>query len=129
MAEFCLECLKKFEPNANTNNTTVSIDPYLCEGCGQLKPVVLTITDKTCGQCSHFLGMGDWNLCCDLPHPECPMGHLCYENTTACEKFEPIEKLTEKEFYEKYCRKCGSLRCEGMKIEWFDGCQYKRYLQ
>ena len=45
MAEFCLECLKKFEPNANTNNTTVSIDPYLCEGCGQLKPVVVAFAD------------------------------------------------------------------------------------
>ena len=91
MAEFCLECLKKFEPNANVNNTTVSTNLYLCEGCGQLKPVVVTFTDKTCEYCSHFLGMGDWNLCCDLSHPECPTGHLCYKNTPACDKFEEIK--------------------------------------
>lgn len=46
--------------------------------------------DKTCGQCSHFLDMGDWNLCCDLSHPECPMGHLCYADTSACDKFEEV---------------------------------------
>lgn len=91
MAEFCLECLKKFEPNANVNNTTVSTNLYLCEGCGQLKHVVVTFTDKTCEYCSHFLGMGDWNLCCDLSHPECPTGHLCYKNTPACDKFEEIK--------------------------------------
>ena len=45
MAEFCLQCLKKFEPNANKHNTTVSINPYFCEGCGELKPVVVTFDD------------------------------------------------------------------------------------
>lgn len=48
MSEFCLECLKKFEPNANVNNTTTSTDLYLCEGCGQLKHVVVAFTDKIC---------------------------------------------------------------------------------
>lgn len=46
MAEFCLECLKKFEPNANINNTTVSINPYYCDGCGKLKPIVVTFEDE-----------------------------------------------------------------------------------
>ena len=22
-----------------------------------------------CGTCEHFIGGGDWNLCCDIPHP------------------------------------------------------------
>lgn len=52
------------------------------------KPVKYLVT---CGQCSHFLGMGDWNLCCDLPRPECPMGHLCYKDTPACDKFEEVK--------------------------------------
>ena len=42
-----------------------------------------------CVFCKHFIGAGDWNLCCDLPHPEAaPYGFLCYEETEACEKFE-----------------------------------------
>ena len=48
--------------------------------------------DKTCSQCRHFIGFGDWNLCCDLPHPEYPCGFLCYEDTKACEMFEEKEK-------------------------------------
>ena len=38
---------------------------------------------KVCGNCSHFLGGGDWNLCCNLS-PD-----LFYSNTPACDKFEP----------------------------------------
>ena len=53
------------------------------------KPVKYLVT---CGQCSHFLGMGDWNLCCDLSHPECPMGHLCYKGTPVCDKFEEVNE-------------------------------------
>jgi hypothetical protein len=30
-------------------------------------------------------------LCCDLPHPECPYGHLCYEWTEACDSFRRKE--------------------------------------
>lgn len=53
--------------------------------------------DKVCGNCVHYMGGGDWNLCCDVPHPtptEKAMdltylfGHLCYEDTLACDKFE-----------------------------------------
>ena len=25
--------------------------------------------DKICGQCKHFTGVGDWNLCCTQKHP------------------------------------------------------------
>ena len=41
----------------------------------------------TCGNCSHFLGCGDWDLCCNLPHPEYPCGFLCNENTPACKQW------------------------------------------
>lgn len=44
MAEFCLECLRKFEPNANGNNTVLSDNLELCEGCGILKRIVVEIT-------------------------------------------------------------------------------------
>lgn len=45
--------------------------------------------EKTCGSCKHYIGGGDWNLCCDLEHPEAPCGFLCYKYTEACEKYEP----------------------------------------
>ena len=50
-----------------------------------------------CGECIHFLGFGDWDLCCDIPHPTTkevelgvnfPCGHLCYADTPACDCFE-----------------------------------------
>ena len=47
-----------------------------------------------CGECRHFTGGGDFDLCCDLPHPEVPFGFLCYEHTAACGCFE--RKTTEK---------------------------------
>lgn len=37
-----------------------------------------TPDEYKCRNCSHFLGMGDWSLCCDLRHD------LCYEDTEAC---------------------------------------------
>ena len=53
--------------------------------------------DKVCGNCVHFLGGGDWDLCCDVRHPT-PReksfglmfyaGHLCYEDTLGCDMFE-----------------------------------------
>ena len=51
---------------------------------------------KTCGQCKYFTGAGDWNLCCTQKHPTpeekvkgqySPWGHLCYEDTEACDFF------------------------------------------
>lgn len=38
--------------------------------------------EKVCAKCSHFLGMGDWNMCCDQ------MYGLCYDDTEACEHYE-----------------------------------------
>lgn len=36
----------------------------------------------TCKECSHFIGLGDWGLCCDLKYD------LCYEDTPGCDRFE-----------------------------------------
>lgn len=53
--------------------------------------------DKTCGQCKHFTGAGDWDLCCTQKHPTPEekargqhfiWGHLCFEYTKACDLFE-----------------------------------------
>lgn len=43
---------------------------------------------KTCKDCAHFIGLGDWDLCCTEHHEGYPFGFLCYEDTEACEKFE-----------------------------------------
>ena len=53
--------------------------------------------DKICGNCTHYMGGGDRDLCCSVKHPTrwermvgvtYPFGHLCYENTPACDAFE-----------------------------------------
>ena len=46
-----------------------------------------------CKDCIHFIGCGDWDLCCTEHHKGYPFGFLCYEDTPACEKFE--EKIIE----------------------------------
>lgn len=33
------------------------------------------------------------------------------------------------EFEEKYCKYCGSQRCEGIGTEWFDGCKFRSQLR
>lgn len=52
--------------------------------------------NKVCGNCTHYMGGGDWNLCCAIQHPTqgeqatgvtYPFGHLCYEDTPACDAF------------------------------------------
>ena len=40
---------------------------------------------KHCYQCKHFIGGGDWSLCCRLKDD------LCYKNTIACKNFEEKE--------------------------------------
>lgn len=50
-----------------------------------------------CGNCEHYTGAGDWELCCTVRHPTkgeraqgitYPFGHLCYEDTPACDEFK-----------------------------------------
>lgn len=36
----------------------------------------------TCATCSHFIGGGDWNLCCDLKYD------LCYSCTPKCSQYK-----------------------------------------
>jgi hypothetical protein len=48
---------------------------------------------NTCKDCAHFIGAGDWDLCCTEHHDGYPFGFLCYEDTPACKKFE--EKASE----------------------------------
>lgn len=43
---------------------------------------------RTCKECTHFLGFGDWSLCCT------EKADLCYENTVSCEKFVQKGSLT-----------------------------------
>ena len=51
--------------------------------------------DKCCGNCKHFIGGGDWNLCCDLQYD------LCYDWTPACDQYsyseEKSRQLEERE--------------------------------
>ena len=47
---------------------------------------------KYCGTCKHFIGGGDWDLCCDLPHPGYTYGFLCYEDTLACDDYEEMRE-------------------------------------
>ena len=49
--------------------------------------------NKTCKDCIHFIGGGDWDLCCTQSHEGYPFGFLCYEDTPACKKFE--EKVSD----------------------------------
>lgn len=44
------------------------------------------------------------------------------------ENVEPL-KLNKEEFEEKYCKLCGTQRCEGVDSDWFDGCKYKDSLK
>ena len=51
--------------------------------------------NKTCKDCDNFIGAGDWDLCCKNP-PESQRGwcgHLCYEDTKACENFKPLRHI------------------------------------
>ena len=50
----------------------------------------------TCRDCVHFIGSGDWNLCCTESHEGYPFGFLCYEDTPICEKFEK-KKIVDRE--------------------------------
>ena len=40
------------------------------------------LTQCKCGDCIHFIGCGDFGLCCDIKYD------LCYEETDACDKFD-----------------------------------------
>lgn len=45
----------------------------------------------TCATCSHFIGGGDWNLCCDLKYD------LCYSCTPKCDKYKERKEVQKSE--------------------------------
>lgn len=67
---------------------------------------------KTCKLCTHFIGMGDWDLCCTEHHEGYPFGFLCYEDTPACEKFD------EKEGYNDANREANKVRRSDCRSPW-----------
>ena len=91
-----------------------------------------------CKNCKNFTGMGDWNTSCKISHPTpgeivkgnlFPCGHLCYEDTPACDAFDPVVVLEETEFVEQFCHNCGTQRCEGIGTPWFNGCRAKKFFE
>jgi len=60
----------------------------------------------TCATCKHFIGAGDWNLCCDLKYD------LCYEHTLACSKYEV--EVARRQADRRVCCK----DCKHYEIEW-----------
>ena len=57
---------------------------------------------NTCASCGHFIGAGDYNLCCDRH------SWLCYRDTEACEMYEYMENRVRS--LEEQYRECA----EGM---------------
>ena len=47
MAEFCLECFKKIDGDKSLTEDDVILSDDLCEGCGEWKPCVIRVKDKT----------------------------------------------------------------------------------
>ena len=54
-----------------------------------------------CGDCGHFLGMGDFDLCCEIRHPtpkevemgiKYAFGFICSEDTLVCDEYVPKEE-------------------------------------
>lgn len=46
MAEFCKDCFKLMDPSIEEKNLVMSSDTELCEGCGQVKQVVLSVKEE-----------------------------------------------------------------------------------
>lgn len=102
---------------------------------------------KTCKECMHFIGMGDWNLCCDIEHPTPKekeqgqlflFGHLCYEDTEACDMFEEEIMARWKgagmgDYYCSYCQERVSgnrrLRCPNCNARMYTNEEYNRMVK
>ena len=46
---------------------------------------------ETCATCTHFIGSGDWGLCCDLKYD------LCYSCTPKCNEYEERNEVQKSE--------------------------------
>lgn len=90
---------------------------------------------KICKYCDHFIGGGDWNLCCSVEHPTPEekkkgltfyFGHLCYEDTEACDMFKP-QAIKCGWCFEGLCTYCRSLEkqyddeIDGIPVDMCDG--------
>ena len=75
--------------------------------------------EKRCGQCAHFIGAGDWDLCCGRG-----VRRLTYEKDTACDGFEqnPVCMNVSATVGGFFCLSCGleawdrgvrDMRCPG----------------
>lgn len=68
---------------------------------------------KVCAQCNHYIGGGDWDLCCGKG-----MQRLCYEDTAAddCVKFEQSAECKNTSSYVGMfrCSICGHLCRESL---------------
>ena len=75
-----------------------------------------------CGNCEHYIGCGDWNLCCSIKHPTkgereqgitYPFGHLCYEDTLSCDEFkikQDKSHLTNEKNYDMLASQAGVIQ-------------------
>lgn len=56
--------------------------------------------EKLCAQCEHYIGAGDWDLCCKLQKRR-----LCHENDAACPEFKKMMRCINRTSY------VGAFRC------------------
>ena len=62
MAEFCLECFNQLNGTAYTEDEA-ELEVGLCEGCGEVKPVVVQVGRPTLlWWCRNFLDAILWHL-------------------------------------------------------------------
>ena len=69
--------------------TGITWCPHGIAKCLIAAGVTVNPNSKHCYQCKHFLGGGDWNLCCDLKY------ELCYKSDIACDQFEEKDDINE----------------------------------
>ena len=73
-------------------------DTLQFQKCLQIGWVRNERSTPVCGSCGHFIGGGDWNMCCDLSHEDHPCGFLCYRDTQACEHYVYDQAVDDREY-------------------------------
>ena len=104
MAEFCLECLRKFEPNANEDNTTLSDYLDWCEGCAELRQVVLTFDDEDSSNKSYKVKPRKIETAFCLECGKKVKFKIEWKNRLVCRAYSAAEY---KELY-AICKECGN---------------------
>lgn len=110
MADFCLDCFKKFEPNANEDNTILSDYLDFCEGCRKMKQVVFEFNEnKKPMQIVNSIQDDFCGVPCDF------MQDTIKSQAAEIERLkEKIERLTSKC---DDCAGCTSWKCDCSNIE------------